>query len=288
MLLVAGGQLDPNIGALLRRILEREIPFVDVIVGPDSLPRIDFDLANGDLHLDGNKIAASACFVRHNVFYQPQRHGDSEADLNWYQTIRGWALSNPDVKMFNQHSIGAESNKIYNLFLAKQCGLTIPRTFITNHLERPSRDFLGPAIAKPVAGGQLTRTLEDAVVSEDGDNKFKHPQFVQRKLLRPEVRVYMVESTPIAFTIDSPDLDYRENNNVAIAMTSIPELVTQCLSLLASKLNLNWSATDFMRDPDSGELIFLEINSQPMFARFDMVANGLISDLIIDALLISK
>jgi hypothetical protein len=39
-----------------------------------------------------------------------------------------------------------------------------------------------------------------------------------------------------------------------------------------------------MRDPKTGEFVFLEVNSQPMFAAFDRVSGGKLCDAIIDHL----
>src|SRR5687768_13471195 len=55
MILVAGGQLDPNVGRLLRRLLARGELFADLLVGPELLPRIRFAL-DGPLEIDGREI----------------------------------------------------------------------------------------------------------------------------------------------------------------------------------------------------------------------------------------
>ncbi len=42
-LLIAGGQLDPNIGRVLRRVLERRLAYVDVLVGPGVVPVVSLE-----------------------------------------------------------------------------------------------------------------------------------------------------------------------------------------------------------------------------------------------------
>jgi D-alanine-D-alanine ligase-like ATP-grasp enzyme len=37
---------------------------------------------------------------------------------------------------------------------------------------------------------------------------------------------------------------------------------------------MDFGAADFKTDPDTGQLVFLELNTSPMFARFDLVSGG--------------
>src|SRR5689334_4595976 len=135
MILVAGGQLDFNIGALLRRMLQRRVRFKEVLVGPGKPPRLTIDLDKDRLVLDGRAIRPTACFMRHDVFLaQAGGAGAQEANaaaLNWYAAIKGWELAHDDVRGFNKNSIGADSNKLANLYAARRCGLTVPPTVLT-------------------------------------------------------------------------------------------------------------------------------------------------------------
>jgi len=281
MLLVAGGQLDPNIGILLRRVLERKLNFRDLLVGPQLQPRLSIDVRSGNLTLEGESIQPSGCFIRHDVFLQ-QKTGsaaDSTAALNWYYAVRGWSTVHSDVQLFNRNSYLSENNKIENLCLALKCGLQIPDTIVTNDFSIVSSPGW---IQKPVAGGSFTTTLDD-FLNESSVNRSDFPRFLQRRMQRPELRVYRIGSTMVAFTITSPDLDYREAHRAVIELAEVPSNVASGLLVLTDKLGLDFAAADFMRD-EAGDLRFLEVNSQPMFAAFDRVANGSISDAIIDFL----
>ncbi len=44
-----------------------------------------------------------------------------------------------------------------------------------------------------------------------------------------------------------------------------------------AELQMDYGAADFKTDPETGELVFLELNSSPMFARFDLEINGQLS-----------
>src|SRR4051794_13543591 len=225
MILVAGGQLDFNIGRLLGRMLQRRVPFVDVLVGPKLVPSITLDLAKDELRLNGALIRPTACFMRHDVFLQmsgKSRHAQAAA-LNWYNTIKGWELAHDEVRGFNKTSFGAENTKLHNLYIAKGVGLAIPDTLVTNEFDQAAAAMRGALIEKPVAGGEYTGRLgalraklkrQDAVA--------RYPRFVQRRLARPEMRVYRIGDETIAFHLASRDLDYREHNRVKLTLAKAP------------------------------------------------------------------
>jgi len=274
MFLVAGGQLDPNIGALLRRVLARGTAFKDLLVGPGMQPSCTL-YPDGRLELDGAVVDATACFIRHDVF-MAQRTGaarDSRAALNWHHAIKGWALGCPSVRLFNRFARG-EYNKVESLALARRAGLSIPATLITN---APSGLPVADLIMKPVAGGELT---EPAVA----DAALAYPYIFQARLNRPEMRVYIVGERTFGFSIESPDLDYRQHQNVELQEVEVPPALTQPLLRLARELGLDFAAADFMPD-EHGDYQFLEINSQPMFAAFDKVVSGRLCDAMIDWLM---
>lgn len=70
---------------------------------------------------------------------------------------------------------------------------------------------------------------------------------------------------------------------MTLAEAEVPQPEGAALTRLCDRLGLDFAAADFMTDRD-GRRVFLEVNSQPMFAAFDRVAGGALSDAIIDAL----
>lgn len=275
MLLVSGGQLDPNIGALLRRCITRGVAFRDLLVGPELTPCLRVDL-DGRLILNGEEIQPIACFLRHDVFLA-QKSGsadDHRAALNWYQAVRDWALS-WNVRFLNRRSRSGDQGKYTILAMARSLGLPVPATVLTNV---PPQAFTGVQIRKPAAGGELT-----ALVGA-GEGKWRSPYFVQPRLLRPELRIYRIGATLLGFELRSEDLDYRSNHKVQITPALIPDTIAPKLIALCDELGLDFAAADFMQDGE-GCWHFLEVNSQPMFAAFDAVLDGQLSDRIIDWLL---
>jgi hypothetical protein len=283
VILVAGGQLDVNIGTLLKRILERRLHFRDLLVGPGLIPRVTFSFESNAIVLNGQAIEPTSCFIRHDVFLhqQTQRQVDFTAALNWFYAIRGWSLSRPGVKLFNRHSYLSENNKIENLSLAVQAGLPVPETVVTNEFENRLADS-DCWIQKPVAGGEYTTLLSEFTADQTG-NSASFPRFVQRRLNRPELRVYRIGETLLGFQLRSDDLDYRKHQRVEIQTAHVPEELRHPLLKLCDRLGLDFGAADFMKD-DSGSYRFLELNSQPMFAAFDRASEGKLCDSMIDYL----
>ena len=262
MLLVAGGQLDPNIGSLLRQCLARKVPFRDILVGPKIRARLTYDL-DGRFELEGKRLNVTACFVRHDVFLPQHTRSldDSRSSLNWFHAVRDWSVANPHVRVFNRHAITVDQGKYGVLVKARAHGLRVPETIVSTN---PACATATHGIRKPVAGGELTE-LCMAV-----DVELPHPYFLQEKLLRPELRVYRVGNKYFGFGIASPDLDYRLAHNVSLQQEDVPNQVAGPLASLCNAMNFDFAAADFMRAND-GSWVFLEVNSQPMFVAFDHV-----------------
>jgi hypothetical protein len=288
MILVAGGQLDVNIGTFLRRLLRRRVDFVDLLVGPELHPLITHDLRTGTLQLNGRVLQPRASFIRHDVFLQQKISDRSAAPsaLNWFYALKGWELGNPGVAAFNRLSASRENTKVYNLLMARQIGLRIPETLVTNDFAEVDRMLSGPLIQKPVAGGEFTTTFESFLENlKDNSTLGRYPRFIQPRLSRPELRIYRIGESTLSFSLSSDDVDYREHQQVSLARVPTPDSIAKKLVALCDAIELDFAAADFMRDDATGEWCFLEVNSQPMFAAFDDVCDGQVCDAMIDHLL---
>lgn len=288
MILVAGGQLDPNIGRLLRRLLSRGVAFRDLLVGPKLNPEVSLDFSTGKFCLNGEVIVPSAGFMRHDVFLQQNDRSPQAAAsaLNWFHAIRGWLTADNTIKCFNRRSEGVENNKLRNLSLAREIGLPIPETMITNNFEAPNVQLTAmELVQKPVAGGELTTLLDslrESIVTAPLISQY--PRFIQERLKRPELRVYRIGDEVFGFYISSDDLDYRSNNRVTLEPGEVPISIKRGFWALCERLGLDFAAGDFMKRECDGEYCFLEVNTQPMFAAFDIATDGKVCDAIIDYL----
>lgn len=275
MILLFGGSQDPNIGVLAKRLSETDTPFIDLRIGAGPNPRLRIDLAQRRMELDGTAIQPTAAFMRNDVFlYETDDVTQAAtAALNWHSAVWGWLINQLDVRCFNRQYPLRETDKIGNLLAAADCGLTIPQTVIDSAPE--AAEFAQTHIQKPVAGGEYT-----AMVS---DNAAHYPRFIQPRLDRPEMRIYRIGSQMLAFRLESDELDYRTTHDVTLTRVDVPEAEGSSLMTLCDRLGLQFGAADFMTGP-GGQLTFLEVNSQPMFAAFDRAADGALCDAIIDAL----
>src|ERR1044072_6263433 len=133
-LLIAGGDADPNIIALLAAAERRSVPCQKLLVGKTSHPSLTWDLSVGQLWLEREPVHCCSAFVRHDVFTAlPDRQPSSHyRALAWHTAVTGWLAAHPEIFIFNRRNLNQVTNKPLVLKLAQECGLAIPRPLITN------------------------------------------------------------------------------------------------------------------------------------------------------------
>lgn len=291
-LLIAGGDADPNIAALLSAAERSGVSCQKLLVGKSSHPALSWDVVTGELWLDGQLLECGAAFVRHDVFtaLQDGQASSHHRALAWHTAITGWLGTHPEIAIFNRRNLNQVTNKPLVLRLAHDCGLAIPQTLITNDRDRlesfrPDQE----SVVKPINGGgycePLTEVIERAPVRE---GRMAAPAIVQGRLVPPEVRIYAVGDSYFAFNVVSPELDYRATQNCRVEPTTAPSDLTDRLGRLLAQLGLDFAAADFKACPETGDLLFLEVNNGPMFAAFDRVANGRLCEAMIATLVSGK
>jgi glutathione synthase/RimK-type ligase-like ATP-grasp enzyme len=288
--LIAGGDADPNIHSILRRARERGLPVLELLSGPERTPALTWDVQADALRLDGREVRPAAGFMRYDVFHAmaDKRAAVSFRAQAWYTTLHGWLLAHGDVRMVNRAYAG-QTNKPFMLRVAADCGLRIPRTLITNELDALERmEGAAEMIAKPVPGGAHTQLLGDLLRTTERQNGVSAaPAIVQQRLVSPEVRIYGVGGRFIPFDVISDQLDYRADDSTRVVprpLASIDPALIAALARLMDRLGMQYGAADFKTDAETGELVFLEINSGPMFAAFDRASGYAVSDAILDYL----
>lgn len=276
-LLLAGGQDDPNLAVLAHAAQRANVDMLDLRLPTSESPAFCWDPAEGAPQFAGRELRASSAFIRHDVFggMQDPRPEVSARASAWYHTMMGWLLSEPRVQMFNRGMCQIATNKPAALVFARQAGLQIPPTKITNQVGSFRSEQLDSMIAKPVGGGDYCYSLAEAVAKTDlRGGVAARPAIVQKRLVPPEVRIYVIGAAEFAFEVRSPSLDYRVNQDAAlIPLPEVPPEVSRLRNLM-SRLGLDFGAADFKTDPETGQLVFLELNTSPMFARFDQVSGG--------------
>ena len=287
MLLIAGGAADPQIALLRGRAAERGIDHRVLLTGPGGGVELVWDLESGALRLGGEVIVPGAAFVRQDVFLflRTKRQLDRDDGRAWKVLLDGWLWSNPDVRLFNRGFAMKDAvNKPLALLWAREAGLAIPRTALHASVAAARAALeAGPVVYKPVAGGDMCRALDTAALDRVSAPHLPRPYIFQERLVPPETRVFRIGERLMAFRVEADALDYRTaGGDVRIAPVPVPEGVTEGLLALTDRLGLNWAAADFKAREGSGEPIFLEVNSSPMFAAFDRASGGALVDGMLD------
>jgi len=286
-LLLAGGQDDPNLTALASAAQRANVDLLDLRLPAGESPAFCWDPAEGVARFAGRELKATAAFIRHDVFgaMQDPRPEVSARASAWYHTMMGWLLSEPRVRIFNREMCQAAANKPAALVFARQAGLQIPPTIITNQAGSFRAEQLDSMIAKPVGGGDYCYSLAEALAKTNRRGELAaSPAIVQKRLVPPEVRIYVIGAADFAFEVRSPSLDYRVNHDAELnLLPEVPREVSR-LRTLMSRLGLDFGAADFKTDPETGQLVFLELNTSPMFARFDQVSGGKVCAAIVGEL----
>lgn len=162
----------------------------------------------------------------------------------------------------------------------------MPPTLIGNRIDRLTAFRPGPKVVKPVAGGDHCRPLVEVLAeTPERDGVAPAPAIVQPALVPPERRVFVIGDRLLGFDVASAALDYRSDPATAVtAWEEVPTALAAGLRRLAGALELDFAAADFKTCPESGRLLFLEINTGPMFAAFDRAAGGAVADALADLL----
>lgn len=287
-LLLAGGQEDPNLAVLADAARTSGVDLIDLRMPAGESLAFCWNPEEGSPRLAGVQVLATSAFIRQDVFagMRDPRPAVNLRAIAWYQAIMGWLLSQPQIRIFNRKISQVASNKPAVLVAARQAGLPVPPTWVTNQTEEFSGSSAEQLVAKPVAGGDYCYSLADALAKADlRGGLAAMPAMVQKRMVAPEVRIYVIGQFALAFEVRSSSLDYRVKQDAELVM--LPEVPRELalLRCLMLQLGMDFGAADFKTDPDSGELVFLELNTSPMFARFDQVSGGRLSAAMISELI---
>ena len=284
MLLISGGEHDPNIAHLLEITRKRKIPTSKILFGPNKYPSIHWDIHANRLLFDGAQLEPGAAFLRYDVFNHMAdvREQTAFRAHAWYAAIAGWIASRADIRTFNRDG---EPNvlKPAILRMALDIGMDIPFSLISNDVKRINKETdgdFGKWIAKPTCGGEYTRILDDLIgsVAQRG-GAAPAPAIIQERLISPDVRIFRVGKEFLAFTIESKEIDYRIDDGCKLSVVaSLPKRLTRQLKRLTDRIGLDFAAADYKTCADTGKLKFLEVNTAPMFVAFDRAGKGCLTD----------
>jgi hypothetical protein len=299
-LVVVAGATDPNTPCILAAARATGMTVAQVTPSPESEPAVSWDPATGTLWLDGDPVHARGAFLRYDVFGPggalpgrgPMDQGRADRALGWYSTLASWAMADDAVRAFNRATEQRAGLKGYAIARAAALGVPVPATRLTN--DRAAIAVLGPPealIAKPAGGGSYCRPV-DALVADAAawpDGRAPAPAIVQDRLDYPEVRVFLIGGTPFVFETTARTLDFRSDRasvTTHAPPSRVPPALMARLQALARDLRLDFCAFDLKTRAGGGtgplgDLVFLEVNSGPMFSAFDALAGGALAQAMV-------
>lgn len=288
-ILIYGGAKDFNILNLLNCLKKSKCSYQSYLHNAGHPIDFFYDLQNNILKIDGIALEIKAMFMRLDIFSYLDKKDENLRFItnNTYSLLKQYLLFNEHIKIFNRQSLRSGSvNKIFNLLKAQEIGFVVPKTLISSNQEKIN-DFVAslPSIQKPIDGGDYAKLLTSDILERYHEN-FDMPHLVQEKMNQPEIRVYRVGEAFLSFHIQYDGLDYRaqQQDKVKVELVDNDTIICDKLKKLTEYLGLNYAAADFMTNND-GVLTFLEVNSAPMFARFNMASDDAIVKAIMTFLL---
>lgn len=281
MLLIAGGEQDPNLVRLFQTARARGAEVKTLTGGASLPPKVSFDPASCELFVDGQTCTPNGVFLRHDVFGDGSSANHHDRAMSWFSLVAGWLSLREEIVTFNRAANLSFTNKAAVLSKAVELGLSIPKSIVTNDCEQLEKFCEFEAIAKPLNGGGLCQKLEEVVsVTPTRSGCTAQPAIVQQRIPGPDLRIYGIDGQLFGFNLESDSLDYRERQDAKISECEISADVKKPLLALSEQLELDWFAADF-KVPGDGKPVFLEINTNPMFVAFDSVAGGALTNAMV-------
>ncbi|MEZ0069466.1 ATP-grasp ribosomal peptide maturase [Streptacidiphilus sp. MAP12-20] len=292
--LVVAENLDPAADMVVAELNARRVPVVrfDVADFPQHITlAADYGAEGwaGVLEHAGRTVRLDD--VRSIYWHRPGRPHVDEAIPDAY---RVWARDQADAALLNllaalpvrwlnnPHTDRPASHKPQQLALASRCGLTVPRTLVTNVPEAARKwaaDLGAPIICKPVLGGRLDDPGERRRMvpahqvdpnSLDDSVKLTAHLFQEKIPKDFEVRLTVVGCELFAATIHAGSVqaeqDWRSDYpNLSYGTTSVPETVARGVRGYCTWSGLAFGAFDFAVTP-AGEWVFFECNPSGTWA----------------------
>jgi len=279
MLLIVGGDSDPNTQRIVDQVHLREVPYHFHDTDQACATHIAWGFESPRITLGDQVLCPAAIFLRYNVFA-----GQPEENWAAFDVVQSFALAWPEIRMLNRRTSTDLNHKSRNLRLAIEAGFQIPETLVMGNLT-PLCTLPEPAahIIKPLGGGAHTQSV--AQVAQDVDQLAKlGPQFLQNRLGGENLRVFSIGGQLFCFHLASRALDYREDDGVEVRPLPVPQALVWPTRALVDRIGFDYCALDFRCRAGFDDPVFLEINSFPMFVRFDDAGSNALVDAMIDFL----
>jgi glutathione synthase/RimK-type ligase-like ATP-grasp enzyme len=313
MLLILTNSRDVTADYLARVLSDSHVPY----------QRLDTDTLVSLTHFH---YTCSGCYLRvgdawlepgqvKNIWYRrPEelkgsRFEDSPAGRcaldEWTHAIEGFLAHVPASRWMNHPSVNAlASNKLEQLTVARELGLSIPETLVTQEPGQ-ARDFFklhqGRVVVKPMAGGYVSCGGETGAIiytsrvrESDMDccEELRDcPTMFQRYIPKQcDVRITVVDRELSCVELRASDeeglqrCDIRRHNMAGVdyVVSRLPTSVERSVRRLVEHYQLRFAAIDMVVD-SAGEFVFLEVNPNGQWAWLDLAGGASIADSFVRA-----
>jgi hypothetical protein len=286
---------DPTVDPVVKSLKTKgaDVVRVDVSYFPQKLTLTcsDFEGERRRFHYRDREVdldrLSGVWYRRPTAFEFDPEMGEAEQQFARKEAIQGvgGVLRSTDCLWINRPDLDAVAElKPYHMKLAKQMGMRVPRTLMTNDpqevkqlIEKSDR----PIVYKALTGGVIQypgafpNSLLTTVV---GDEILEHLDRVRHTVCTfqeyidkaYEVRLTVIGNTffPVAIRsqeVETTSVDWRGATDMPYGdYHPLPDEIIERVQLLMSELGLVYGAIDFIVTPD-GEYVFLEVNPNGQF-----------------------
>lgn len=224
------------------------------------------------------------------------------------RTILNYLLSELPERLFVIPPTKVDMNKLFVLKKAKNLGIKIPHTIITNRKDEVLEfiDKYGSSVIKPLSNcfsmvyENLSYSMFTSIINKellDKQEELLFPIMVQDKIEKKyEIRTFFLNKTMYSMAIFSQldslsRTDWRisqQNNNL---IRNVPYLlpydIQEKVRLLMDGLGLKTGSIDFILS-EAGEFVFLEVNPVGQFGMVSELCNYSLYNKFADFILSEK
>jgi ATP-grasp ribosomal peptide maturase len=320
-ILVLTQEIDPTSDFVIRELARRDANVIrfdigDFPSGTSLLAEIDSSLVDWAGRLDRPRRSIgwgqikSVWWRRPTYFRFPEHLSREERRFARDEAAAaiGGLLRLQDAFWMNhpERTAGADFKPV-QLKAARQCGLEIPRTLITNRVEDACAFIRSNAengrrtiyktlaysdVVNPVTGSDeviYTTVVEESQLEDDELVRVSPCMFQEEVPKRLELRVTVVQDRVLTAGIDAAGsaaarVDFRAGyEELRYEPYELPDDLAKSLVNLVRDLGLTFAAIDLILTPD-GRHVFLELNPAGQWAWLELELGLPISEAIADAL----
>jgi glutathione synthase/RimK-type ligase-like ATP-grasp enzyme len=203
-----------------------------------------------------------------------------------------WQSSDP-LWVNNIMRDAAATHKPWQLAVAKQCGMLIPETLITNNPSEARNfwaSFPGKVVFKPFTNTmhswRETRVLK-AEEEAQAESVRLAPVIFQKYVSGRDLRITAIGDRLFAAETNAEDgeyqVDVRLNNNLKYSEHKLPFDVEEKLLRFMRRIGLEYGAIDMRLTPE-GEYVFFEVNPAGQFLYIELATGMPIAAALADHL----